>query len=255
MDAAYIKNSIEQLKSDIFMYVKHKTLQQHTGQPVVNEHQLFFMLLPFLNDEIWTDEHYKAAITTSVMSSALYAHDEIHEYDVTSETQQLKVLAGDYYSGRYYEILAQSGNIPFIRMLSQGVVKRCEHQIKVYENELYSFEEWLETLTVIEGELIEQLFRLYGFEQYIPILQNGLLIKRLQQELTSIQLGQDSSLVRVLSSSIKKQYPKMTVEKMLQSQIQHVTIELKKLLENIRLKQYINNEILRLVHVNESHAF
>ena len=47
MDATYIQGSIEQLKTNIFMHVRHRTLLQYTGAPVINENQLFYLLLPF----------------------------------------------------------------------------------------------------------------------------------------------------------------------------------------------------------------
>lgn len=243
MDATYIKNSIAQLKTDIFMHVRHRTLQHHTGNPVVNENQLFYLLLPLFNGENWTEEHNEAAITAGIITSALYAHDEIKEQDATSQNQQLKVLVGDYYSGRYYEILAHSGNIPLIRMLSHGVVKRSEHQIKVYETNDRTFEEWLETLMIIESELIEQVFHLYHFEQYIPIVQKGLLLCRLLDELDILKLGKQTSLVKAIANTVEKQHPGVVLEQILRNQAQQLSIELEQLLQTSSLKPEIKQAV------------
>ena len=44
-------------------------------------------------------------------------------------SRQLKVLAGDYYSSRFYQLLAQAGQVGMIRRISNGV---CEvNKIKV----------------------------------------------------------------------------------------------------------------------------
>jgi len=53
MNATYIQNSIAQLKTEIFMDVRHRTLQKYTGVPVLDENQLFYLLIPFLNGEEW----------------------------------------------------------------------------------------------------------------------------------------------------------------------------------------------------------
>ena len=192
MDATYIQNTIAQLKTDIFKDVRHKTLQKYTGDPVLDENQLFYLLVPFFNEEEWQQEQTEAAITVGIVYAALAAHDHIKELDATSKAQQLTVLAGDFYSGRYYEILATSGNIPLIRNLSQGIVARCEHQIKVYEQEERTVEQWFAAVENIEAGLIVQFFKLYAFERYIALVEKSLLLLRLEREWTTYQNKQGS---------------------------------------------------------------
>ncbi|MGE8001778.1 heptaprenyl diphosphate synthase component 1 [Lysinibacillus sp. NPDC093190] len=203
MNATYIQNSIAQLKTEIFMDVRHRTLQKYTGLPVLDENQLFYLLVPFLNGEEWQQEEREAAITVGIVYAALAAHDHIKELHATSKEQQLTVLAGDFYSGRYYEILAMSGNVALIRNLSQGIVARCEHQIKVYEAEKRSIEQWFASITNIESGLISKFFELYSFSDYIPIMEKSLLILRLERELATYQRGQVSLMSRVLEESAR----------------------------------------------------
>lgn len=201
MNATYIQNSIAQLKTEIFMDVRHRTLQKYTGEPVLDENQLFCLLLPFLNEEEWQQEQKEAAITVGIVYAALAAHDHIKELDATSKDQQLTVLAGDFYSGRYYEILAASGNVALIRSLSQGIVARCEHQIKVYEQEERTVEQWFKAVENIEAGLIAQFFELYAFESYIALMEKGLLLFRLEREWAAYQGGQKSLLTRCVGKS------------------------------------------------------
>ena len=49
-----------------------------------------------------------------------------------------------------------SGNVALIRNLSQGIVVRCEQQIKVYENEQRTIEQWYASMSTIESGLIAQ---------------------------------------------------------------------------------------------------
>lgn len=201
MNATYIQNSIAQLKTEIFMDVRHRTLQKYTGVPVLDENQLFYLLVPFLNGEEWQQEQREAAITVGIVYAALAAHDHIKELDATSKEQQLTVLAGDFYSGRYYEILAMSGNVALIRNLSQGIVARCEHQIKVYEAEQRTVEQWCSSISNIESGLIAKFFDLYAWHHYIPLMEKSLLLLRLEREWAMYQRGQKSLMSKALEQS------------------------------------------------------
>lgn len=235
MNATYIQNSIAQLKTEIFMDVRHRTLQKYTGAPVLDENQLFYMLVPFLNGEYWQREQREAAITVGIVYAALSAHDHIKEFNATSKEQQLTVLAGDFYSGRYYEILALSGNIALIRKLSQGIVERCEHQIKVYEAENRSVDQWFASISNIEAGLIKQFFELYAFDQYIPIMEKSLLMLRLEKEWTSYLQGQASIVSKALELSAR--YAGTTYENIIQTKITQLKSELLKDIEQASFLQ------------------
>ncbi|MFC7685130.1 heptaprenyl diphosphate synthase component 1 [Ureibacillus sp. GCM10028918] len=202
MDATYIQQSIEQLKTNIFMHVRHRTLIQYTGLPVLDENQLFYMLLPFLNGEKWDEQIQESAITVGIVHASLSEHDKISEKNATTKEQQLTVLSGDYYSGRYYEILAQSGNIALIRQLSEGIVSRCEHQIKLYETSHYTVNEWYQVISVIQTELIKRFYQVYQYEQYSSLMHTGLLLLHLQKELHQHQSGITSNLFAKMQESV-----------------------------------------------------
>lgn len=235
MNATYIQNSIAQLKTEIFMDVRHRTLQKYTGLPVLDENQLFYLLVPFFNGEEWQQEEREAAITVGIVYAALAAHDHIKELNATSKEQQLTVLAGDFYSGRYYEILAMSGNVALIRNLSQGIVARCEHQIKVYEAEKRSIEQWFASITNIESGLISKFFELYSFGNYIPMVEKGLLILRLERELSTYQRGQVSLMSKVLEESAR--YAGATYGNVIQDKIVQLKSELLQVIEDASFLQ------------------
>lgn len=235
MDATYIQNSIKQLKTDIFMDVRHRTLQKYTGKPVLDENQLFYLLVPFFNGEHWQQERKEAAITVGIVYAALAAHDHIKELDATSKDQQLTVLAGDFYSGRYYEILAVSGNVALIRSLSKGIVARCEHQIKVYEQEKCTVEQWFESIENIEAGLIVQFFELYTFIQYVAIVKKSLLLLRLEREWVSYKEGQKSLFNACIEKSAIEEG--VTYEKVMQDKIVQLKSELMQCIEQASFLQ------------------
>ncbi|MDI7741408.1 heptaprenyl diphosphate synthase component 1 [Lysinibacillus fusiformis] len=240
MDATYIQQSIEQLKTNIFMHVRHRTLLQYAGSPVLDENQLFYLLLPFLNGEKWDKQTQESAITVGIVHASLNEHDKISETNATSKEQQLTVLSGDYYSGRYYEILAHSGNITLIRQLSEGIVSRCEHQIKLYESAQYTIREWYQFISVIQTELIKRFYQVYQFEQYSSFMHTGLLLLKLQKELKQYQSGDKSNLLLKMQESISGE--ESAFVEMIQTEID----TLKKLLNEYLQTSTILNDDLKL---------
>lgn len=215
MDATTIGQAVGQLKTYILDNIRHNTLLKYTGTPLLNEKQLFFLLLPKLNGEVWTEETTTSAMTVGIVHASLAEHDKIHETDATSKEQQLTVLSGDYYSGRYYQLLAQTGNIELIRRLSEAIVDRCEHEITVYEREGRNFQDWVDVLTVIETALIERFFYVYQFDEYLEVMQEALTVARLNRELHALLAGKPSIYVSCMQFSLEKQ----AVEKELQQEI------------------------------------
>ncbi|NLY80341.1 MAG: heptaprenyl diphosphate synthase component 1 [Lysinibacillus sp.] len=248
MDASYIEKHIEQLKMDIYRHVQHKTLLKYTGNPLVNENQLFYMLLPFFNGENWDEEKYEGIITVGIVQASLSEHGLIDESEATSKTQQLTVLSGDYYSGRYYEILANSGNIPLIRQLSEGVVLRSEHEIRVYEPNNYTFDDWLQSLTIIESEFISRFYQQYNFEQYRAIMETNLLALRLQQELANYKEGNSSLFfLKMMDSFVPED--SLNFEKFMEDKVEKLIHQLLELLHTSLLKEelqlYIDKQLIR----------
>ncbi|HJH11846.1 MAG TPA: heptaprenyl diphosphate synthase component 1 [Metalysinibacillus jejuensis] len=181
MNVTDAQNELQRFKEAVFKHVRHRTLQQFTGAPIVDDTRMFYALLPFFNKEA-TEAHEANAVVLGVVHAALAAHDLIEEQATISKEQQLIVLAGDYYSGRYYQLLAASHDIALIQALSQAIIVRCEQKAKAYETDPLTVEQWLMTLQQMESVLISSYFTCEQFAAYIPIAEQGLLLVRLYEE-------------------------------------------------------------------------
>lgn len=151
--------------------------------------------MPFFNEEQWTEEHHESAVTAAIVSTALYEHEKIREQGGISIKQQVIVLAGDFYSGRYYEVLSHRGNFDMIRALSAAIVKRCEQQIQVYERQPRTLQEWLHAMMTVESEHITQFYTNYQFTNYRALAEQSLLYLRLQSELIAYETNEASLLL------------------------------------------------------------
>lgn len=246
MSATFITQSVQTLQSNIIQFVRHRALLQNVGQPTLQQEQLFFIQLPFLNGENMTEEHKISAATVGIVHASLREHEKIKEIDATSKQQQLTVLSGDYYSGRYYQLLAQSRNIALIQRLSKGIVNRCEHQIKQYEPEQRTLKQGIESLTIIECELIEQYYDAYGFTYLSSIMKNTLSFVRLKEEERLLKAGKESFLSKVLSLH-NDQYANTSIQKELELELEKRQQQLLELLKQTalqpELKQYIKQYV------------
>jgi len=191
---------IEQFKTTVLQRIRYNTLQAYTSTPKLEDEQLFFLLLPQLNGEQWSEPMATGAIATAIVHTSLNEHDKVLAKEAITKEQQLIVLAGDYYSGRYYQLLAQSGNIVLIQKLSAAIIERCEHEIKVYEPLEQTLTEWIDSLMVIKTALIERFYEVFGFSMYAPMMKHVLVIHSLQQLLAErsvpffkqmVELGRD----------------------------------------------------------------
>lgn len=182
MNATDAQKVVEQFKTAIFNDVRHSALLRNTGEPRVDDNRMFYLLLPFLNGEKQDSD----AVIVGIVHAALAAHDLIEEKDATTKEQQLMVLAGDYYSGRYYQILAETGNIRLIRALSSAIVARCEQKVRGYEQGAITFQDWLISIEMAETALIEAYFNEKSFTQYTTIMKKGILLIRLFEEQQAI---------------------------------------------------------------------
>lgn len=245
MSATSITQSVRTLQSNIYEHVHHRALLQNVGQPTLQEEQLFFIQLPFLNETPMNAEQMKSAVAVGIVHASLREHEKVKETAATSKEQQLTVLSGDYYSGRYYQILAGVGNIALIQKLSQGIVKRCEHQVRIYEQPR-TLVDWIDSLTVIESKLIEQFYTVYGFTKYVELMKHTLTVIRLQQELTALQQGVSCFLQRAFT--LNEQASSLdalceVVEQQLQMQKQQVQA----LLQASTLQEELKQKIVQYI--------
>lgn len=109
-------------------YTDYDMIRLHTDLPDFPELRTR-LLLAFLNDEQADSSRSELyALVTSLVQIGLDTHDMVPLTNAAKEkpearSRQLKILAGDYFSSRFYALLAQAGQIETIKVLSQAI---CE---------------------------------------------------------------------------------------------------------------------------------
>jgi heptaprenyl diphosphate synthase len=123
------------------------------------------------------------------------------------KNQQLTVLAGDYYSGLYYQHLSEISNISLIRELSKGIKEINEHKIMVYEHTPNNnIHQLLDNLKIIEGALITKLTKYFHIQEWNEFTLHFLLVRRLLQEKNIIGKSGTSNWIEALKRTVFPTY-------------------------------------------------
>ncbi|MDX8046116.1 heptaprenyl diphosphate synthase component 1 [Gracilibacillus sp. S3-1-1] len=143
--------------------------------------------------------------TTMLVQLALNTHDKIGFpfSDKKIKKQQLTVLAGDYYSGIYYFLLAKHNNLPFIRVLADGINEMTQRKMDLYYTKYETLNEFLDEFKDIEGKLIEKAGDYAKKSNQLPYVLTWILIKRLEFELVQAYHHEDTFLRKVIMENVE----------------------------------------------------
>lgn len=144
-------------------YTQYDMIQKHTDLPEFPDarvHLLYIFLKDSGKNIAGHEELY--ALVTSLVQLGIDTHESIdvtegNQGEAMMRSRQLKVLAGDYFSSRFYQLLAQKGEIAVISLLSKAVSDVNVMKMRLYgkmKKTLLPSEEYLR-LTV---QLNMQLF-------------------------------------------------------------------------------------------------
>lgn len=116
-------------------YLQHDMIQTHTDLPEFPEYRTR-LLLAFLKEKHPQDSEL-LALVTSLIQMGLDTHDLVTETNDQKEksvarSRQLKVLAGDYFSSRFYYLLSQAGQIEMIKQLSSAICEVNRLKMNLY---------------------------------------------------------------------------------------------------------------------------
>ena len=145
-------------------YTQYDMIQTHTDLPEFPQHRTSLLYVFLKNGAIDTnsnDVHQLYSLVTSLVQMGLDTHDMVEvEYDPSnlkqSRSNQLKVLAGDYFSSRFYQLLAEQGQISMIQCLSAAICEvnrlKMDFYLEIKQMQI-SAEEFMRQLVLIKMQL------------------------------------------------------------------------------------------------------
>lgn len=183
-----ICQTLSEIKEQIEDRVLHPYLLKYIQNPYIDEDKL--LLLISLLDQLGLSaiQIQNYALTTMLIQIALDTHEHVSNNMIQKEekfnltNRQLTVLAGDYYSGLYYRILAYANDISMIKVLAHGIKEVNEHKILVYQKEFDEIEKLMTSMKNIESSLFANIIKYFEAYDWAEFVANLLLVKRLLNE-------------------------------------------------------------------------
>lgn len=173
------------MKKLIVEKISHPYLQRFIQTPIIDEDKLLLIVSMLDQHGLTKLEMENFVVTTMLIQIALDTHEHvtnisnINEEDTSLTSRQLTVLAGDYFSGLYYKILADTNNLAMIRVLSEGIKDINENKIFVYQKDTNEIDLLMNRIMTIESALIQKLAEYFHEKEWKEISSHFLLVKRL----------------------------------------------------------------------------
>ncbi|RNF40505.1 heptaprenyl diphosphate synthase component 1 [Planococcus salinus] len=250
MNEQQIHSKIRLMESDVKNAVRQRTLETCTGGPSIERTRLFFLLLPLFTGKPWSGEIEASAKTVSIVYAALHAHDQVKEV-ATTKKQQLTVLAGDFYSGIYYQMLANLNNFTLIQRLATAITKVSEQKTSFYETVIRSEEEIERSVQIIESDLLTTFYRYYGYEEYAQLAEVSLQYVRYSEELAYWEAGVHTQLLKTLYHSLQ---PAASIETWLMEKLDQLEEEMLELVNHHLLPYDLKNYLLHKITPHQHRA-
>jgi heptaprenyl diphosphate synthase len=153
-------DEVRAIIDQIYQSITHSFVEQYVDVPAIAENRLALLYL-FLLERGMTKERARTfSMSTGLVQLGLDMHERVkNSYDnslAAERSRQLTVLAGDYYSSRYYQMLAEAGELEAIQVLSDAIQRVNEAKMTLYMAERdgrLSSDEYLTLRTEIDTGL------------------------------------------------------------------------------------------------------
>lgn len=203
MGLCLTKQKIDAIKAIVEKELNHHFLLRQIEFPVVDEDRILMLAMAVNGLELpdgQTDQYVTSAMLVQV---ALDTHENVTNHLSSIKERQLTVLAGDYFSGLYYRLLADHENLDLIRTLAKAIKIINEYKVSLYQFEMDHIDTFMMSLKKVETTVIEQFCAHFKFVQYNSLFTELLFFKRLVSEWEKYKRGSFS----ILFEGLKKYAP------------------------------------------------
>ncbi|GAE25088.1 heptaprenyl diphosphate synthase component I [Halalkalibacter wakoensis JCM 9140] len=195
-------DKVKEIKRSFYSLTEHLYLQSYVPEPKIDDDKVRF-LYAMLNKRLSNSEAKLITISALLLQAALDMHDEVSLHPVTSDklrkNRQLTVLAGDYYVGLYYYLLAEKNHVPMIRVFSQSIQEINESKMSLYhtdhEGELL-YQDVQQISSQIESALMQNMADYFEQSAWKGVIKDFFYLKKLLQAKSQWLDGQSNSIIQ-----------------------------------------------------------
>lgn len=189
------RNKVVQFEREIRNHIVDSFVWRHIEEPIIDEDKIAAMLLLLSDADATEQQQSNYILSIMLMQIALDTHEnvtnEMNSKDSDElRTRQLTILAGDYYSGLYYHILAKTEDVRFIKEFSRGIQEINESKVELYQSRDTSADFLYGHLETIETALAEKVSTYFGSPCHLTFIKDFLLMKRVNREFASYEIAE-----------------------------------------------------------------
>lgn len=173
------EREIRQLKDLIDDKLRQTVLIEYIERPVIDEYKLFFLDYLFKTTSLAQRTKEKLLVSVMLVQIALDIHEDIpndEDIEVFGVNQQLSILAGDYYSGLYYYLLAEIEEHDFITVLASAIKHINELKMKLYFHKNHTLLDNVEIIKQIHSLLIHYVADFVKVTTEVPVIEEFLFL-------------------------------------------------------------------------------
>lgn len=165
----------EEIKKLLQNAMKHPYIEKYIHEPFIDESKLLMLSEMSRNVELAKDRKGKIIIPFMLVQIALDTHERIPNANTSTmkETEkQLSVLAGDFYSGLYYYLLADIGQIKLIKILAHAIKQINEYKMTMFYGEVTEANDLIQLATAIESSILNAFREAFDInQQFFNLIQ------------------------------------------------------------------------------------
>ncbi|WP_461200661.1 heptaprenyl diphosphate synthase component 1 [Anoxybacillus sp. TBDG-1] len=150
-----MQQQIEQVRMRIQRAIAHSYVDRYIQPRIIDEDRISFALSMLRSAQVEENIALDYVFAMMLIQLALDTHDEVDEQQMMQQ-RQLTVLAGDLYSGLYYEFLARRHDISLIRRFAEAIKEINIQKIRLQQLSSDDLERF-HCIAIIESALLRQL--------------------------------------------------------------------------------------------------
>jgi heptaprenyl diphosphate synthase len=209
-----LQNKLDGTRELLLDKLSHPYLLEHIESPFIDDDRLLLLTSLLEQQEVNQERAKNYTVTAMLLQIALDTHEQVHnsqpgEEDEKHKRQQLTVLAGTYFSGLYYKLLADMDDIVMIKRLASGVKEINEQKILLYQKEAEAIDKLMESVKLIESALLGKVADHFDAAEWFEFASNWLFVKRM--------LSEESRFIKSGSSLVFNALKKLALPKMEQN--------------------------------------
>lgn len=167
----------------------HSYFRQHIGTPDLDDDRILMLSVAMNQIDLPISDRELYITTAMLVQLALDTHEQVADPDATLKERQLRVLAGDFYSGLYYSQLANLKNTDLIRSLATAIKTVNEHKISINQTQVNNIDSFINSCKIVESKVMEQFCLHFNATTYIGLFSELLFLKKMTSELEKYNSG------------------------------------------------------------------